>query len=68
MYISYNIFWKRLNEKNMSTADLSRQTGISLSTMSKISRNENVSLSVLGRICSALDLKMSDFIDIKHKL
>ena len=51
----------------MSTADLSRQTDISLSTMSKISRNENVSLSVLGRICSALDLKMSDFIDIKHK-
>ena len=52
--ISYNRLWKLLVDKNMSRADLRRAADISPNTMTKMRRNEEVSLTVLRKICTCL--------------
>ncbi len=46
----------------MSKADLRKASGISLNTMTKLNRDEPVMLSVLDKICDALDVNYGDII------
>ena len=61
MAVSYNRLWKLLVDRKMSKADLRKQAAIAPNTMTRIRKNEEVSLDVLGRICKILH---SDFGDI----
>ena len=54
MAISYNKLWKLLVDKKMSKADLRKAAGIAPNTMTRLRRDEEVTLSVLNRICVAL--------------
>ena len=38
--------------------------GISANTMAKLSKNENVSLDVLSKICRTLNCKMDDILEV----
>ena len=53
MAISYNKIWKLLVDKKMSKADLRKAAGIAPNTMTRLRRDEEVTLSVLNRICVA---------------
>lgn len=53
MAISYNKLWKLLIDKKMSKADLRKAAGIAPNTMTRLRRDEEVTLSVLNRICVA---------------
>ena len=53
MAISYNKLWKLLVDKKMSKADLRKAAGIAPNTMTRLLRDEEVTLSVLNRICVA---------------
>ena len=64
MIISYNKLWKLLVDKKMSKADLRRATGIAPNTMTKLRRDEEVSMSVLVKICTALDANIGDIMDL----
>lgn len=66
MNISYKPLWKLLIDKDMSKADLRAATDIASSTLSKMSRNEYVSLEVLVRICSVLNCELSDIAEIER--
>ena len=61
--ISYNRLWKLLVDKNMSRADLRRAADISPNTMTKMRRNEEVSLTVLLKICTCLQCNVGDICD-----
>ena len=63
MAISYNKLWKLLVDKKMSKADLRRATGIAPNTMTKLRRDEEVTLSVLNKICAALNANIGDIMD-----
>ena len=63
MAISYNKLWKLLVDKKMSKADLRRAANIAPNTMTKLRRDEEVSLSVLGRICSVLNANIGEVMD-----
>ena len=63
MAISYNKLWKLLIDKKMSKAELRRATGISPNTMTKLNRDEEVTLSVLSKICDQLNVDIGDIID-----
>ena len=63
MAISYNKLWKLLVDKKMSKADLRRAAGIAPNTMTKLRRDEEVSLTVLNKICGALNANIGDIID-----
>ena len=43
MAANYNKLWKLLIDKGMTKTDLRMKTGMSTSTLAKISNNENVS-------------------------
>lgn len=49
----------------MTKTDLRKKTDISSSTLSKMRRNEFVSLEVLVRICSVLECELSDVAEIE---
>ena len=63
MAISYNKLWKLLVDKKMSKADLRRAAGIAPNTMTRLRRDEEVTLSVLNRICAALDVNIGDVME-----
>ena len=63
MAISYNKLWKLLVDKKMSSADLRRAAGIAPNTLTKLRRDEEVSLTVLSKICSSLDCNIGDIMD-----
>ncbi len=63
MAFSYNKLWKVLIDKKMSKADLRRATGISPNTMTKLNRDKEVALSVLGKICEVLGTDIGDIVE-----
>ena len=65
MAVSYNRLWKLLVDRKMSKADLRKQATIAPNTMTKLRRDEEVTLGVLGKICKTLDV---DFGDIKNSI
>ena len=63
MPVSYNRLWKLLVDKKMSKADLRKVAGIAPNTMTKLRRDQEVSLSVLARICKVLEVDIGDIIE-----
>jgi DNA-binding Xre family transcriptional regulator len=63
MAISYNKLWKLLIDKKMTQADLRRATDIAPNTMTKLRRDEVVSLSILARTCEVLGCDIGDIME-----
>ena len=63
MAISYNKLWKLLVEKKMSKADLRKAAGIAPNTMTRLRRDEEVTLTVLHKICSTLEVDIGDIME-----
>ena len=68
MQISYDKLWIKLNDNNMKKTDLKEITGMSSSTLAKLSKNREVNLSVLMRICEQLDCNVEDVLEFNKGL
>ena len=66
--ISYKPLLKLLVDRDMSVSDLWKTAGISPNTMTKIRRNEEVSMSVLTKICRTLGVSYGDRIEKVEKV
>ena len=64
MAISYKKLWKLLIDKDMTAVDLRQATGIAPNTMTKLRRDEEVSMAVLIKICAALEANIGDIMDV----
>jgi DNA-binding Xre family transcriptional regulator len=64
MAISYKKLWKLLIDKDMTAVELREKTGIAPNTMTKLRRDEEVSLTVLVKICTALNANIGDIMDL----
>lgn len=64
MAISYKKLWKLLIDKDMTAVQLREKTGIAPNTMTKLRRDEEVSLTVLMKICTVLDANIGDIMDL----
>lgn len=64
MTISYKRLFKLMIDRDLKRKDLQRLTGISASSIAKLSRDEYVSMDVLIKICSVFDAQMSDVVEI----
>ena len=64
MAISYKKLWKLLIDKDMTAVDLRQATGIAPNTMTKLRRDEEVSMTVLIKICHALDANIGDIMEL----
>ena len=63
MGISYSKLWKLLVDKKMSKADLRKAAGIAPNTMTRLRRDEEVTLSVLQKICVTLNTDIGDIME-----
>ena len=63
MAISYNKLWKLLVDKKMSKADLRKAAGIAPNTMTRLRRDEEVTLTVLYKICKTLEVDIGDIME-----
>lgn len=63
MAISYNKLWKLLVDKKMSKADLRKAAGIAPNTMTRLRRDEEVTLTVLNKICTTLNVDIGDVME-----
>ena len=68
MAISYNKLWKLLIDKKMSKDDLRKAAGIAPNTMTRLRRDEEVTLSVLSKICSTLNVDIGDIMEFMPEI
>ena len=63
MAVSYKKLWKLLIDHNMKKKDLAKAADISNYTVTKLSKGENVTVDILGKICSALNCNIDDIME-----
>ena len=61
--IVYEKLMNLLSEKNMNKRQLSEAIGIKANTMSALSKNRNVNMDTLNRICEYLHVQPSDIME-----
>ena len=64
MAVSYNKLWKLLVDKKMIKSDLRKKAEIAPNTMTKLRRDEEVSLTILSKICKTLNADFGDIVEI----
>ena len=63
MAVSYKRLWKLLVDKKMSKSDLRKKAEIAPNTMTKLRRDEEVSLTILSKICKTLHADFGDIVE-----
>lgn len=64
MKANYNKLWKLLIDKKMNKTTLQERVGMSPNTLAKMSKDENVSMDVLLRICEVLQCDIGDIMEV----
>lgn len=67
MPFDYKKLWILLIQKNMKKQDLQELAHLSSSTITKLSKGENVTTDVLDRICHVLSCDISDIMEVKKE-
>ena len=62
--VTYQRLWKTLEQKEIRKHDLMELAGISSTTLTKLNKDEIVALTVLVKICKALDCRIEDIVEI----
>lgn len=63
MAASYKKMFKLLIDRDMKKKELAEKAGISIATITKMGRGENITTDILGKICTALDCNVEDIMD-----
>ena len=63
MAISYNKLWKLLIDKNLGKGQLRKLAELSPNTLTKMRKEQMVSMSSLCRICETLQVNLSDIVE-----
>ena len=66
MSVSYNRLWKLMIDKRISKTELTHMARISTNAMAKLGRDEDVRMAVLEKICSALNCKIEEIVEIQN--
>ena len=63
MAISYNKLWKLLIDKKMTAADLRKQADIAPNTLTRMKKDQDVTMAVLERICDVLGTDFGEIVE-----
>lgn len=64
MAVSYKKLWKLLIDKDIKKKDLIAMAKVSPATITKMGKNGHVTTEVLLKICSALNCRIEDIVEI----
>lgn len=62
--VTYQRLWETLKQKNIRKHDLMELADISSTTLTKLNKNEIVALTILIKICKALECQIEDVVEI----
>ena len=62
--VSFKKLFKLLIDREMKKSELAATANLSANTIAKLAKNENVSLDVLIRICTALNVDFGDIMEL----
>ena len=65
--VCYNNLFKLLIDKGLKKSECAKLCNISAPTLSKLSKNEYVSMDILVRICRGLDCTLDDIVVVTRK-
>ena len=63
MAVSYKRLWHILLDRDMKKKDLQEAAGLTKYAINKLSRDEDVTTEILGKICDALDCTTDDIME-----
>lgn len=63
MAISYNKLWKLLIDKKMTAAELRKQADIAPNILTRMKKDQEVTMQVLERICEVLDTDFGEIVE-----
>ena len=63
MAVSYNKLWKTLIDKKMNTAELRRLAAFAPNTLTRLKKDQEVTLQVLEKICEVLGVDIGDIVE-----
>ncbi len=66
MAVKYDKLFKELKKRNMKEIELTKQAGFSGNIMTRIRRNEYVSLESIEKICKVLGTKVDDILNFSE--
>lgn len=64
--LNYGRLWKLLRERSMLKENLRKAAGLTFTAISKLGKNEPVHLTIVLKICTALDCDITDILEIKR--
>ena len=64
MAISYIKLWKLLLDKKMKKTDLITAANISTNTLARLSKDKQVSMEAVTKICKALSCDIGDIMEV----
>ena len=67
MGFSYNKLWKLMIDNNMNKSELKDAIKVAPKTISKMSKNENVNMDTLAKLCDYFQCDIGDIIEYKCK-
>ena len=65
--VSYKKLWKLLIDKGLNKKKLMEMTGLSSSSMSKLTKGSNVTTDILCKICKALNCDFKDIMEYEKQ-
>lgn len=67
MAVSYDKLWKLLIDKKISASEMRKRAEIAPNTITRMRKEQEVSLIVLGKICDVLGCDFGDIIEHKKE-
>ena len=64
MDISYDRLFQLLRNKGLKKTEFANLAGISANTLAKLSKNENISMDMIIRICRTLNCSVDDIMEV----
>ena len=64
MKVSYKRLFKLLIDRNMKKKDLQHLAGLSPASISKMAKDEYVSMEVIVKVCAALNVSIEDIMEV----
>lgn len=66
MGVSYKKLFKLLIDREMKKKDLQQAASLSSASVTKLAKDEYVSLEVLVKVCNALKVDIGDIMEVIH--
>ena len=67
MVVSYKKLFKLMIDRDMKKKDLQKLTGLSPASVTKLAKDEYVSMEVIVKVCTAMDVEIGDIMEVVNE-